>query len=226
MAPTATSSSASASASASDTASKPEPLPKEQCPSLANSRSPLRWWFEFLVGLVTVAAHGWFLYYMENDYNDKYAPSLWSIAPGADHHAYKVRNYVSIWVPIFLLSIVLEALYSGLLGLKLYRFNDMISSLSLGMMMAGTKALIAQAWTLSPYIWVWEHYAVAHDQWWQKGSFGWWSMLVAVEFGYYCTIDCLPTDRHTRARNEIDRVHRIGRGPSYRTYDQRLLGHA
>ena len=102
------------------------------------------------------------------------------------------RDFVSMWVPIFFLSILVEMAYFWTFyrQSKVYRTNDSLSSLTLGSLNQLTKKLFGQVVLLhGPYKWIWYNYGqqVAESvPLLQNHFFAWWVMLVAVDFAYYC----------------------------------------
>lgn len=124
-------------------------------------------------GLV-VAAHAWFLWYLQAEYEA--LPDKSDLA--------SVTDYVDLWVPIFLLSMFAEAAWAKYKEVRLYRVNDTLSSLSLGVLSLLTKKLAAKALAFFPYVYVWEHFAVTRA-FATNGALAWWLMFAGKEFSYY-----------------------------------------
>lgn len=97
----------------------------------------LEWKTSMTFGFLLVVAHFWFLKFLEDEYKRDYLPSP---------HTYIVRDYVSLWIPIFLSSIALEALFYKISKKpnEVYRLNDSLSSLCLGSWNQLSKKLVAQ----------------------------------------------------------------------------------
>lgn len=97
----------------------------------------LGWKGTMIFGVLIVAAHGWFLYYLQMEYTEKYC---------AHPHLTAVRDYVSLWVPIFLATIALETIYFWFKAPNsdVYRLNDSLGSLTLGSFNQLTKKLVKQ----------------------------------------------------------------------------------
>ena len=90
-----------------------------------------------LVGSLILAGHAWFLFYLEEEYRSVYA---------ATPNATSTRDYVQIWVPIFLSTIALEMVYFWIFypSARVYRTNDALGSLMLGSFNQLTKKLLSQ----------------------------------------------------------------------------------
>ena len=100
----------------------------------------LGWKGTMVLGLLILAGHTWFLFYLEFEYKERYY---------AYPHLTAVRDYVSLWVPIFLGTIALETVYFWITAPKsdVYRLNDSMGSLTLGSFNQLVKKLIKQVTT-------------------------------------------------------------------------------
>lgn len=122
------------------------------------------------LGVATVAAHAYFLLVVKRHYD---AARAGGPAP---------PDWPDVWIPIFLASIALEAVYLYYTRGQPFRLNDSISSLATGLVMQTSQRQIALLIGFVPYTYVYTHYRVATlpDSW-----ATWLAMFVGVELGYY-----------------------------------------
>jgi len=129
---------------------------------------------EAVVVVLVLAGHAWFLWYLQAQYEalpDKTNPA-------------RVMDYVDLWVPIFLVSMLVEAFWAKYKNVNLYRVNDSVCSLSIGILSLLTKKVAAKAVVVFPYVYVWENYAVTRV-FATNGALAWWLMFFGKEFAYY-----------------------------------------
>ncbi|KAL6063795.1 ALKMO monooxygenase [Balamuthia mandrillaris] len=126
-----------------------------------------------LAGTVMLALHGWFLAFLQSEYE---AVQL--------KEGHKIKDYVAMWSPIFIGSIILEVAWSWYKGSAVYRTNDSVSSMSLGIYSMLFKHLWVGVVTFTPYTYVYQNFALTR-RFEDGGMLAWWLMFVCVELGYY-----------------------------------------
>lgn len=90
-------------------------------------------------------------------------------------------NYILMAIPGFLVLILLEMAWAKHKNLSLFRLNDAVNSLSMGMISRITRILYA-AIPFSLYIYTQEHFALFE---WQNGVWTWVFAFIAYDLGYY-----------------------------------------
>jgi len=142
----------------------------------------LGWKATMIFGLLIIAGHAWFLFFLESEYKEKYH---------SNPHLNRIRDYVTLWVPIFLGTIALETIYFWITAPKsdVYRLNDSLGSLTLGSFNQLFKKLISQIIFIhGPYYYIWTNYGqyvVEQVPLLQNYWLAWWAMFLSVEFCYY-----------------------------------------
>jgi len=140
------------------------------------------WKGTLVVGTLIILAHWWFLQFLHDEYQLRYQES-----PGTIH----IRDYVVLWVPIFLGSIAIESLWFRLTAKRsVYRMNDALGSLCLGNYNLLSKSLTNQLFLLhGPYLYIWvnwgQHYQTYLPAWMQNEAISWWLVFIGVDFAYY-----------------------------------------
>lgn len=90
-------------------------------------------------------------------------------------------NYILMAIPGFLILMLLELAWAKHKNLSLFRLNDAVNSLSMGMISRITRVMYA-AIPFSFYIYAHEHFALFQ---WQNGLWTWLFAFVAYDLGYY-----------------------------------------
>eukprot|EP01087_Luapelamoeba_hula_P013165 TRINITY_DN3755_c0_g1_i1.p1 TRINITY_DN3755_c0_g1~~TRINITY_DN3755_c0_g1_i1.p1 ORF type:complete len:534 (-),score=59.71 TRINITY_DN3755_c0_g1_i1:29-1630(-) len=127
-----------------------------------------------VVSVILVVAHVWFLYYLHVEY-----AALKEKATRA-----RVRDYVILWVPVFLGSILAERLYAWYKKSDVYYLSDSIGNLGTGTLMLLSKRMLGLLVPVFPYMYIWQHFALT-QYFAEGGAVAWWVMFLGVEFGYY-----------------------------------------
>ena len=145
---------------------------------------PLPFNVGFIVAGIVLAAHTWFLFFLETEFH-----SLAEVRLTTE----TVHDYVStIWIPIFFASIFIEVLYTSWIYSKkslnlsrpFYQFNDSLSSMGTGSILLLLKKTITHIFIpISPYYWIWTNYGLTKN--YDHHLISWWVMFFGVEFGYY-----------------------------------------
>lgn len=95
----------------------------------------------FVVGAVVFYLHWIFLKTLEEDYTELYFTA-------GEETWLPVRDWVGVWIPIFLLTMGLEVVYSYFTETNLYRVNDALGSLGCGSLLTLIKKLFSQVGAL------------------------------------------------------------------------------
>jgi len=90
-------------------------------------------------------------------------------------------NYILMAIPGFLILILIELAWVAYKKKPVYRLNDAVNSLAMGMMSRVTQILYA-AIPFSFYIYFQEHYALME---WSNGIWTWVFAFIAYDLGYY-----------------------------------------
>lgn len=91
-------------------------------------------------------------------------------------------NPIGLAIPLFLLLMLLEYVLARIQGKHLHRYNDSVNSLSMGMCLLVSDALL-KALTFSVFIYLWQHYRLM-----EFGVTDWLTWVVfffGVDFCYY-----------------------------------------
>lgn len=91
-------------------------------------------------------------------------------------------NVTALAIPLFLLFMLLEYVYLRLSGRNLYRFNDSVASLSMGICLLVSDALL-KAFTFSVFIWAWSEYRLIDFA--STSVIPWVLFFFGVDFCYY-----------------------------------------
>ncbi|WP_448212840.1 sterol desaturase family protein [Colwellia sp. MEBiC06753] len=91
-------------------------------------------------------------------------------------------SFIVTAIPFFLLLIIIELVVDRIRGTHYYRFNDALSSLSLGIFSRISGILMAMI-PLSAYFWIYQHYAIF--QFPNNEPWLWLLAFIAYDLGYY-----------------------------------------
>ncbi|WDE13078.1 sterol desaturase family protein [Thalassomonas haliotis] len=91
-------------------------------------------------------------------------------------------NINGLAIPLFLVFMLLEYALLRLRGQKLHRFNDSVASLSMGMLLLISDALL-KAYTFAVFIYLFEHHRVLEFS--PNAAVTWLIFFFAVDFCYY-----------------------------------------
>lgn len=138
-----------------------------------------------VLGIVVVILHGLFLRHLELEYYEQY--------DAVDSSQWKpVRDYVAVWIPVFLVTIAIEILIGWAKQADIYRVNDFMGSMSCGSLLTLTKKLFSQTFlAFGMYETIWRLYGenIYHNvmpEWYRANPvLQWWLMFFAIEFAYY-----------------------------------------
>jgi alkylglycerol monooxygenase len=93
-------------------------------------------------------------------------------------------DYVSPAIPVMFSMILLEILVGKLQRKKIYRSNDAINSLSMGVFERMVELVFTKGFEVYTYIWVYNNYALVElrpDSLWL-----WIVTFLGVDLAYYC----------------------------------------
>jgi alkylglycerol monooxygenase len=96
----------------------------------------------------------------------------------------EIPDYIGDVIPMFLVMIFTEAFIGKLLGLKLYRLNDTIISISMGLVQ-GVSNLFKEGLEIYLYIQLFNKYALFAEYLPHTSYVTWVVALLGVDFGYY-----------------------------------------
>jgi hypothetical protein len=91
------------------------------------------------------------------------------------------ENYITKAIPFFFVFILLELLVGYITKQKLYRLNDTVNSLSMGILSTLVDS-VAGVFPILPYTYLHNNFAIIRlEESWTT----WWLMFICVEYGYY-----------------------------------------
>eukprot|EP01104_Vermistella_antarctica_P004222 TRINITY_DN14716_c0_g1_i1.p1 TRINITY_DN14716_c0_g1~~TRINITY_DN14716_c0_g1_i1.p1 ORF type:complete len:563 (+),score=111.37 TRINITY_DN14716_c0_g1_i1:63-1691(+) len=128
------------------------------------------------LGAACVVGHLWFLFYMREEWKE--------MSLEARENSIVTTDHVKNWIPIFLVTIILEAVYSWWTKAGLYRTNDVVGSMTTSMMMILVKRTLYQMFGVSIYQYVYFNHRLSNF-FVEHVELSWWLMLIGVEFCYY-----------------------------------------
>lgn len=91
------------------------------------------------------------------------------------------ENYITKAIPFFFVFILLELLVGIIMNQKLYRLNDTVNSLSMGILSTLIDVVFG-SFPILPYTYLHNNYAIIRlEENWTT----WWLLFFCVEYGYY-----------------------------------------
>ena len=90
-------------------------------------------------------------------------------------------NLIALSIPAFFILIGIELVYSTIKGLKLYRFNDTITNIGLGVGQQVT-GIFMKGTLFFGYLYLWENFRVWSPE---SSALNWFLLFLGVDFFYY-----------------------------------------